>query len=251
MSAISGFVRTSDHYIWRTVENFSYRHPLLGRVASFPLVAYTLVRDVAEAPLEGIEEMGKALWKGDSENVLYAFEDAIYFTFSPVVALADASSTLVQVILSPTKTARINADHQGFKECYDEITKKSMGFEFKGSKLDFKYSELACYRDMKAHIAWGRWKAYKMHIYTLTEEEVRAFPSFEEPDTKSSFIEEVNTRFRKYEQVNQIHIRDFAGKNAILEVFKKKIIHTPLNELNLIQCPFEMQICQCISNPSP
>lgn len=241
MSAISGFVRTSDLFIWRVVESISHQYPLLGRVTAIPLAAYTAVRDVTEAPIEGIEEIAIAIWKGDSEHLFYACEDAFYLPLSPFVALADASSTFAKIVLSPAKTARLNADHQEFKQYYDTISDR-------GSRFDFKYGSMACHRDVKQEIAWALWKAYQKRVYALTDEAVKALPCFGDVSPKAAFIGEVDARFGKYQSVYRIHYLDFAKQANVFETFKKVVIQGPFEAVQALQCPFTKESCPCIQN---
>jgi len=129
---VSSFISNIDYKIWKGVEDFScrsYHHNNFARFFFIPIGVGTLVRDTLAIPIQCIENIIQiainifktpAVGEKRPDTRDCVFNAIVYglgIPFSPIVGLINAVASMLEVLKSPLKTAKINAEIQTFRRC--------------------------------------------------------------------------------------------------------------------------------------
>lgn len=130
MTKIGHLVTSIDSRVWHGVEKMASTHPNTCRLLALPIAAGTFIRDTLTPPAKCVEEIIMTIMSiipnetDKSEftsrcgllltHSFRAIGYAILTPLSPLIGLIDAIISLFKMLLTPFKTAKINAAKQDF-----------------------------------------------------------------------------------------------------------------------------------------
>jgi len=225
---VSSFICYMDYKIWKGVENISYKHNNLARFLAIPIGVGTLVRDTLAIPAKCINNIIQIAINifnppADGEKrpdtrdcVFKAIVYGLGIPFSPIVGLIDAVASMLKVLKSPLKTAKINAEIQALRihlrfDCVHNTSRDYDNLLNPKHKLESKLSAKLFY--------YAEWKRFEDQVENLYEgqklEELAQLHFLSSKETWTAFTNEVELKVYKinkgWESFGDPSIREACG----------------------------------------